>query len=316
MNKYDWGIYNPVGGNYNPKEKERNINQLVTNMLNKSVTMFDYQGLPETIPTEIIERYLQCYGYVAFIQHEGNFYVVNGALGGEPNIYNEPTQITVSNPVIGSKTFNIDVDCIIISNDYLKTGLLPVYNRYCYLMVENDVTMVQANINQRISNIITANDDPTRESAELYLKKIEEGKTGVIMDNKLFDSLKVFTNNPTNNVQLMDLVQYQQYLKASLYNEIGLNSNYNMKKERLISGELEQNADILYPLVDGMLECRQAGIKKVNEMFNLNITVDLDSAWNRKKTTPENEVTQEQQTQAPEDEQEQDPEDEDETERG
>ena len=313
MNKYDWGIYSPVGGNYDPKEKERNINQLVTNMLNKSVTMFDYQGLPETIPPEIIERYLQCYGYVTFIEHEGNFYVVNGALGGEPNIYNEPTQITVSNPVIGSKTFDIDVDCIVISNDYMKTGLLPIYNRYCYLMVENDVTMVQANINQRIASIITANDDPTRESAELYLKKIEEGKTGVIMDNKLFDSLKVFTNNSTNNVQLMDLVQYQQYLKASLYNEIGLNSNYNMKKERLISGELEQNADILYPLVDGMLECRQAGIKKVNEMFDLNITVELDSSWNREKATPEIDEP-EQEEQDPEEEK--DPEEENESERG
>ena len=289
MNKYDWGIYNPVGGNYDPREKERNNNQLVTNMLNKSVTMFDWQGLPETIPPEIIERYLQCYGHVAFIEHEGNYYVVNGALGGEPNIYNEPTQLTVSNPVLGSKTFNIDDDCIVISNDYLKTGLLPIYNRYCYLMVENDVTMFQVNINQRIANIITANDDPTRESAELYLKKIEDGKTGVIMDNKLFESLKVFTNNQTNNVHLMDLVQYQQYLKASLYNEIGLNSNYNMKKERLVSGELEQNADILYPLVDGMLECRQAGIEKVNEMFGLNITVDLDSSWNKEKATPEEE---------------------------
>lgn len=286
-NKYDWGIYNPIGGDYDPREKERNIRQLVTNMLNKSVTMFDYQGLPDTIPAEIIERYLQCYGYVAFIQHDDKFYVVNGALGGEPNIYNEPTQITVSKPAIGSKTYNIDDDCIIISNDYMKTGLLPIYNRYCYLMVENDVTMLQANINQRIANIITANDDPTRESAELYLKKIEEGKTGVIMDNKLFESLKIVTNNQTNNVRLMDLVQYQQYLKASLYNEIGLNSNYNMKKERLISGELEQNADILYPLVDGMLECRQAGIKKVNEMFDLNITVDLDSSWNKERATPE-----------------------------
>ena len=297
MNRYDWGIYNPVGGNFDPKDKERNIQQLVTNMLNKSVTMFDYTGLPDTVPAEIMERYLQCYGYVAFIKHEGNFYIVNGALGGEPNIYNEPTQITVSNPVLGSKTFNIDDDCIIISNDYMKTGLLPIYNRYCYLMVENDITMVQANTNQRIANIITANDDPTRESAELYLKKIEEGKTGVIMDNKLFDSLKVFTNNPTNNVHLMDLVQYQQYLKASLYNEIGLNSNYNMKKERLISGELEQNADILYPLVDGMLECRQAGIKKVNEMFDLNITVNLDSSWNREKATPKNDEPEQEQEQ-------------------
>ena len=102
------------------------------------------------------------------------------------------------------------------------------------------------------------------------------------MDNKLYDSLQIISN--PNNTSMIDLVQYHQYLKASLYNEIGLNSNYNMKKERLISGEVEQNSDILYPFVDGMLECREIGVKKVNELFNTNIVVELDSAWNRKAT--------------------------------
>ena len=244
--------------------------------------MFDYENLPETIPVEEIEKQLQVNGYTIIYPYQNNIYCSSGALGGKPDIYNNPTEVTISNSVIGSQKFKLDSECILIKNDYLNQGIMSIYKKYCKLLIENDITMYQMNINKRINNIITASDDSTRESAELYIKKLEEGTQGIIMDNKLYDSLQIIAN--PNNTSMIDLVQYHQYLKASLYNEIGLNSNYNMKKERLISGELEQNSDILYPLIDGMLECRETGIEKVNELFNTNIIVELDSAWNRKAT--------------------------------
>ena len=282
MNKYDYGIINLNISNFDIKDKDYNLNIEVQQMLNKSITMFDYKNLPETIPVEEIEKQLQVNGYTIIYPYQNNIYCSSGALGGKPDIYNNPTEVTISNSVIGSQTFKLDSECILIKNDYLNQGLLSVYNKYCRLLIENDITMYQMNINKRINNIITASDDSTRESAELYIKKLEEGSQGIIMDNKLYDSLQIISN--PNNTSMIDLVQYHQYLKASLYNEIGLNSNYNMKKERLISGELEQNSDILYPLVDGMLECRETGIIKVNELFNTEISVELDSAWNRKAT--------------------------------
>lgn len=282
MNKYDYGIINFNVSNYDIKNKDYNLNNELQQMINKSITMFDYENLPKTIPLEEMEKQLQVNGYTIIYPYQDNIYCSSGALGGKPDIYNNPTEATISNSVIGSKTFKLDSDCILVKNDYLSQGLLNIYKKYCKLLIENDITMYQTNINKRINNIITASDDSTRESAELYIKKLEEGTQGIIMDNKLYDSLQIISN--PNNSSMIDLVQYHQYLKASLYNEIGLNSNYNMKKERLISGELEQNSDILYPLIDGMLECRETGFEKVNELFNTNINVRLDSAWNRKAT--------------------------------
>lgn len=282
MNKYDYGIINFNVSNYDIKDKDYNLNNELQQMINKSITMFDYENLPKTIPLEELEKQLQVNGYTIIYPYQDNIYCSSGALGGKPDIYDKPTEVIISNSVIGSKTFKLDSDCILVKNDYLTKGLLNIYKKYCKLLIENDITMYQTNINKRINNIITASDDSTRESAELYIKKLEEGTQGIIMDNKLYDSLQIISN--PNNSSMIDLVQYHQYLKASLYNEIGLNSNYNMKKERLISGELEQNSDILYPLIDGMLECRETGFEKVNELFNTNINVRLDSAWNRKAT--------------------------------
>jgi hypothetical protein len=68
-------------------------------------------------------------------------------------------------------------------------------------------------------------------------------------------------------------------LKAGLFNELGLNSNYNMKRESINSNESQLNDDMLHPLIDDMLAMRREALEKVNEMFGTNITVDFNSAW-------------------------------------
>ena len=88
-------------------------------------------------------------------------------------------------------------------------------------------------------------------------------------------------NNTTTNggVTLTELFEYEQYLKASMFNEIGLSANFNMKRERLTSAEVETNTDNLYPLVDDMLNNRRYALEKINEMYGLNITVQFNSSW-------------------------------------
>ena len=64
---------------------------------------------------------------------------------------------------------------------------------------------------------------------------------------------------------------------------MGLNANYNMKREAINADEAQMNNDALYPLVDDMLRCRQEGIEKVNEMFGTDIRVDFNSVWDIKQ---------------------------------
>ena len=141
-------------------------------------------------------------------------------------------------------------------------------------------------VNTRLQTIISANDDMTVESAKQYLKDIFNGKMGVIAEQKLFDSLKVNNANTKNN-NISDLIELEQYIKASLYNEIGLSANYNMKKERLINAEVEQNTDILYPLIDDMMECRQQAINEINELYGLDIKIKFSSSWGYKNKVNE-----------------------------
>ena len=78
---------------------------------------------------------------------------------------------------------------------------------------------------------------------------------------------------------LTDLIEERQYVKASFFNELGLNSNYNMKRESINSNESQLNDDMLHPLIDTMLAMRKEALEEVNAMFGTNITVEFNSAW-------------------------------------
>ena len=278
IRKYNYGV--DLASHYDYKNKQKNLQHHVEYMLNRSNIMFEYKNLPDTIPERELEVLLQTNGFCAFVKIDGDFYVVNGGLGGLPDVYNRPTQIVVTVPYLNyNATLDIDKDCVIIPNDSMYMGLLPLYEKYCTILMENEITMILATVNKRVQNLLSANDDNTVESAKEFQKKVFDGELGVIAESQLFDSLKV--NNSSNNsqVSMKDLFEFQQYTKASLFNEIGLSANFNMKRERLTANEVEANTDNLYPLVDDMLKCRRLALDKINEMFGLNIEVQFNSSW-------------------------------------
>lgn len=265
---------------YNHLDKRKNVADMVTYMFNRSNIMFKYHNLPETIPETELEKLLQTNGFAIVGKINGDLYAINGGLGGETDVYNRPTIATVSVPYFNyNETWEIDKDCVVIKNDSNAIGLIPMFLKYCTLMNENEITMMLATVNKRIQNLLSANDDNTVESAKQFLKDVFDGKTGVIAESKLFDSLKVNNSSTNAQVNLKDLFEFEQYLKASMFNEIGLSANFNMKRERLTSAEIETNSDNLYPLVDDMLNNRRLAIEKINEMFETDIKVEFNSSW-------------------------------------
>jgi len=280
MAKVDKYFIGSKSRDFDYMDKETNIKNTIAYMLNRTNAMFKYNNLPETIPSKELEILLQTNGFAIFLKIGNDFYVVNGGLGGEPDVYNRPTKATVSIPALNyNNTLDINKDCIVISNDSCNVGLLPLFQRYAFILNENMITMILANVNKRYTTLISANDDNTVRSAELFLKNIFDGKQGVIAETKLFDGLKVNPNTDYRGT-LRDLIEFEQYIKASFYNEIGLSANYNMKKERITKEEFTTNSDSLYPLVDDMLNSRRRALEEINRLFGLDITVDFNSSWN------------------------------------
>ena len=267
-------------------DKGAMLDSYVRYFLARLQSMFKYDGLPDTIPAKWLEAYLMCNGNALIgMADDGQLYAFTGGHGGQPNAYYIPTQYIVANPYLKlTKTFNIydglnpDGDGVLIYNDTFSQGLIPMLQRYCMQLVENDITMQLADILARATINISAADDNTKKSAELWLKRLKDGKLGIIAENPFIEGLNVREFHFVAET-LTNLIEYHQYIKASLYNELGLNSNYNMKRESINSNESQLNDDMLHPLIDDMLRERREGIARVNELFGLNITVDFDNAW-------------------------------------
>lgn len=278
MNKTN--LYDNMTGlsEYKTTDKINNVLNIRSMLLNKTLTMFDYQGLPETLPYTEIEKVLQLNGYGFITMYNDNLVVLNGEYyGTEKDIYNNYLKIRCFIPSKNDyEIFSIS-DGILIINDYLEMGIKYIIDKYSYLINESEITLSIANKWKRSGNIFIANDDSTAESVKTYLNKLNQGEDSFIVSNLLYDSIKIMTDSSNRNTT-SELIEYDNYIRSLLYSEIGLFSNSNMKKERLITSEIE-NADFIYPLVDNMLDSRIDFINRMNEKYTLDCTVDFSSSW-------------------------------------
>lgn len=263
---------------YDYRDKSRNIALEIDRMINRSVMMFEWHGLPDSIPWEQLELILQTQGYAIVGMVNDRLYTCYGGLGGRPDAYNRPTLATVSIPYLDyAATWEIGTDCVIIRNDMMCQGLLPLYAKYATYGVETDITLTMELINMRAQSHIVASDDKAIKSAETYIDNLYDGKLGVIADSMMFDNVRIFDRK--NNDNLKRIQEIAQYIKGSLYNEIGLATNYNLKRERVSQAEVELNTDSLYPMVDNMYRMRLDGIDSVKALYDVDWECEYNSSW-------------------------------------
>lgn len=268
----------------NLTDKKGLLKQFKESQLNKSLTMFEWQNLPDTLPMVELEKMLQINGYAIIAKYKGDVYAFNGGFSGQ-DAYNRPTQVIINNPALKlNTTYTINEDCIVIKNDDMKQGLIKIYEHFGQRLIENQITMLMTDYNLRMPFTISSSDDQTTQSAKDYLNKIIDGSLGVIGEQKLFKSLSVTPTNSKQTATFADLYGYQQFIIAQLNNTIGLATNNNMKRERLTTNEIEINKNASYPLVDNMLRNRQQAVEQINKMFGLDITVGYSSIWGTDNT--------------------------------
>lgn len=289
---------NPVDCTCDILDKKFAIFNYVQYMFDRTNRMFRYSGLPDTIPEYLLEYMLQIYGSVAIIDNNGELYALRAGWGGAPDPYYRPTFAIIANPGLGitgnyrianylppydREAWDKMLPCVRFHNDTQLQGLLPLFSRYATQMAENDVSIRSAQINLRQQSVIAADTGPEIESANQYIKALEDGKLASIAKRPFTEGVKVMNAGQGQSNVVIQLIELQQYLKASWYNEIGLNSNFNMKRQYMSADEVNSSADIMLPLIDNMFKCRQDAVEAINSQFGTTISVEKDSAWEKKQ---------------------------------
>lgn len=274
------------------ENKKMLIDSYFKYMMNKTIKMFEYKNLPKTLPQRELELILQVCRFAIFTKVNGDLFVFYGGLGGMPNEYYQPTQAIVSNPYLKfTDVLNLDDyikndgNAVVGWNDSMHIGLFSLNNRYASLLAETDLTLKYQLINMRFNNILTADDDATKESLVSMYQDVADGTGfGIVITKKFMEETnvdKIELRSQSNQMQLKDLIETKQYLMGSWLNELGLNANYNMKREAINESEADLNEDSLLPMIDDMLQQRKLMVESINEKFGTNIEVELSSSWQK-----------------------------------
>lgn len=268
---------------YDFKNKDKALFNLIADMLKITLDMFKWEGLPSTIPERELELLLQLRGSCIVASVKSDLYALGGNLSGECDAYYIPKYYIVANPWLKlEKTYERGVDCVFGTNDRMWTGLCAMMERYATQSLETDISINIANVQERLHALLKCANDGEKVAFETLLARLEKGElaSAIVSDDwAMSDGLGVLPFAGDSHKTITELIELRQYIKASWFNELGLQANYNMKREAINSTEGQLNEDGLVPLVADMLECRKEFADGINDMFGTDISVELSGAW-------------------------------------
>ena len=262
------------------RDKTWAVQKYVRYMLDRVNRMFKLTGLPKSMPEYIIKNMLQANGHICVTQVNGDLYGLVGTFGGFPDPYYRGTEYIVANPALDiERHFTPGVDCVIVRNDHMMEGLLPLCNHYASMLVENDLSIVQELIVGRASFIIGAGNDADKLAADDFIRNLATGDLKSVLQNTFTDGIQVNPGAQASSTRLSQLIEANQFIAAKWFNALGLDSNYNMKRESLTANEVDMNSDSLMPLIDDMQAAWTEGWREVDDMFGTSINVEIESSW-------------------------------------
>ena len=139
-------------------------------------------------------------------------------------------------------------------------------------------------INARCPAIVSTDDRTVRSSAEEFFARLKKGAIGIVTRKGLTEALDSTPYADSGKTTIKEAIEAEQYWSAALWNRLGLNANWNAKREAIRESEAGLNEPSLLPLVDEMFRCWTRGAERVSELFadylpTGKVTVRRGSAW-------------------------------------
>lgn len=236
-----------------------------------SISMFEWKNLPETVDERFLELCLFCDGMAIFFKDEVlGFLCLQCMINGQWNVY----RIPINRKAYATNGYNkqlTDKDSVIIFNNYLHTNSKLDVEMFARRLYDLDRS-IDVNAKAQKTPVIIVCDENERLTMKNVYKQYEGNEPFIFGDKKLnTEGVKVLK---TDAPYVADKL-YQ--LKTNYWNEaltyLGISNTNINKKERMISDEVMRNMGGVIASRYSRLESRRQAVKKINEMFGLNIEV-------------------------------------------
>ncbi len=237
-----------------------------------SVSMFDWQNVPDTVDVRFLELTLFGKGQAVFFKDEVLGYLcLPCATSGFWNVYNIPTK----RRAYASNAYNKDLDesdSVIIFNNMLHTPSRLDVQMFSRRLEEFD-RIIDVNVRAQKTPVLIKCSENERLSMKQLYEQYDGNQPFIFGESELRNNaLQVLKTDAPYNADAIYQLKTQYWNEALTYLGIS-NTNVN-KKERLISDEVTRNLGGVIASRYSRLESRRTAAKQINEMFGLNIQVD------------------------------------------
>lgn len=249
-------------------------------LFEKAISVFDF-SMPDNWDKDYFRYSLFMFGNVTIFD-SGVFGVIPqfATLSGY-NVFYMPDEALVANPLLPSiNRLKIGRDCEVIKLRPDYSGIMDIVGYYADQMALITETFTCDIQNSKLSYIFMATNEAQAQAYKKMYDSIYKGEPNVVIDKKLLgpdgEPQWQSFNQALKNTYIGDLlIDALNAVEDRFCTLIGIDNANTDKRERLISSEVEANKAETKALSTLWLDTMQKGIRKANDMFNLDLTVKL-----------------------------------------
>lgn len=268
------------------------VNYWFNKLLNIMLQIFEYEGLPSSIPKREFEIPLLLDGYVGVFNNKKYGLVASRIEPYGQDKYYDPIAYTYAQPELGGGNIKIGIDGVIIYNSELQHnayefdtdgGAYTFLKRYARMLADIESTISNYMVDIRDTEYAVAKNDAIKQSLEAYFLNKQAGKRTVITDDLIMSAFESIQRPQRSSAdRINDLLIAKDKILEQFFRDIGVKF-YNPKKAQVTEDEIEADTQLLVISTDDMLEERKAGVERINDLFGTSITVKLNPKFDAEK---------------------------------
>lgn len=261
-------------------------------LLNYCLGIYQYDGLPKSLPGREILMNLILTGHCVIFQDKGELVTAVTNLHDFDKYY-RPTRAIFANIKMDDRDLKLGEDSEVVylnriqgnvlMNQAVDSGLKTFISRYARQLADIESTANIYAVNIRNSSFPVVSDDGTKRQVEAFYRNLVLGKRAVITDSIVQEAFRTVDYATTrSNDTLNDLWIARDKILANFFQDIGIKYRQEQKKAQMTEDEIETDEQLLVLDVNQMKEVQQEGLDRVNDLFGTDIRVKINPLYDRK----------------------------------
>ena len=248
--------------------------QYFNRLMELSISMFEWKNLPSTCDVRYLELALFMNGSAVFFQDDvlEDYVALDVICSGRLDVYGNPVLRRAYSRYNNYQKLLKGNNSVIIWNNYTRTNSVLDVEMFARRLYNLD-RIIDINANAQKTPVLIKCDE-TQRLTMLNVYKEYDGNSPVIFGDKALNSngLEVLSTGAPYVADKIYTLKTQIWNEALTY--LGISNINVQKKERLITDEVTRNQGGTIASRYSRLESRREAVRKINDMFGLNIEVN------------------------------------------